>query len=186
MFVLKELSTDHHLVVCTLKALKPLRKRKTFRPRKTYRIQWESLADKEVRTAFADNITSKFKELAASTEDSETEWCLFRTAVITFATNCKRVGVKKSSEKRTPWWNQEVKEAKVPSPNKAHRKYFKNRSKQCGTNSIISSPSIITCNSYVVRLAFSCLVTMQWDPSCGSPILLLKVFIKSEISLDNW
>ena len=27
-----ELSTDHHFVVCTLKALKPLRKRKTFRP----------------------------------------------------------------------------------------------------------------------------------------------------------
>ena len=27
-----ELSTDHHLVVCTLKALKPLKKRKTFQP----------------------------------------------------------------------------------------------------------------------------------------------------------
>ena len=55
-----ELSTDHHLVVCTLK---PLKKRKIFRPRETYRIKWESLADKEVRTAFADNIASKFKEL---------------------------------------------------------------------------------------------------------------------------
>ena len=51
-----ELSTDHHLVVCTLKALKLLRKRKTFRPRKTYRIQWKSLTDKEVRAAFADTI----------------------------------------------------------------------------------------------------------------------------------
>ena len=58
-----ELSTDHLLVVCTWKALKPLKKRKTFRPRKTYRIKWESLADKEVRTALADNIASKFKEL---------------------------------------------------------------------------------------------------------------------------
>ena len=99
-----ELSTDHHLVVCTLKALKPLKKRKTFRPQKTYRVQWESLADKEVRTAFADNIASKFKELPASTEDIETEWCLFRT-VTTSATNCcgrKRVGGTKSSEKRTP------------------------------------------------------------------------------------
>ena len=28
------------LVVCTLKALKPLKKRKTFRPRETYRIKW--------------------------------------------------------------------------------------------------------------------------------------------------
>ena len=58
-----ELSTDHHLVVYTLKALKPLKKRDTFRPRETYRIKWESLADKEVRTAFADNIVSNFKEL---------------------------------------------------------------------------------------------------------------------------
>ena len=66
-----ELSTDHYLVVCTLKALKPLKKRKLFPPRKTYQIKWESLADKEVglRTAFADNIASKFKELPASTED---------------------------------------------------------------------------------------------------------------------
>ena len=72
------------------------------------------MADKEVRTAFADNIASKFKELPTSTEDIETEWCLFQTAVIASATNCcgrKRVGGTKSSEKRTPWWNQEVKEA---------------------------------------------------------------------------
>ena len=31
-----ELSADHHLVVCTVKRLKPLRKQKIFRPRKTY------------------------------------------------------------------------------------------------------------------------------------------------------
>ena len=48
-----ELSTDHHLVICTLKAV---RKRQIFRPQKTYRIKWESLDDKEVRTALADNI----------------------------------------------------------------------------------------------------------------------------------
>ena len=72
------------------------------------------MADKEVQTAFADNIASKFKELPTSTEDIETEWCLCRTAVITSATNCcrrKRVGGMKISEKRTSWWNEEVKEA---------------------------------------------------------------------------
>ena len=90
-----KLSIDHHLVICTLKALKPLRKRKTFRPRKAYRIKGELLADKEVRTAIADNIASKFKELPTSTEDIETEWYLFRTAVITSATNyCGRKRVK--------------------------------------------------------------------------------------------
>ena len=125
-----ELSTDHHLVVCTLKALKPLKKRKTFRPRETYRIKWESLADKKLRTAFADNIACKFKELPTSTEDIETEWCLFRTAVVTSATNCcgrKRVGGTKSSEKRTPWWNQEVKEA-IRAKKVAYKAWLANKS----------------------------------------------------------
>ena len=125
-----ELSTDHHLVVCTWKALKPLKKRKTFRPRKTYRIQWESLADKEVRIAFADNIAFMFKELPASTADIETQWCLFRTAVIAFATNCcgrKRIGGTKSSEKRTPWWNQEVKEA-IRAKKVAYKAWLANKS----------------------------------------------------------
>ena len=107
-----------------------MKKRKTFRPRETYRIKWESLADKEVRTAFADNIASKFKELPTSTEDIETEWCLFRTAVITSATNCcgrKRVGGTKSSEKRTPWWNQEVKEA-IRAKKVAYKAWLANKS----------------------------------------------------------
>ena len=80
-----EVSTDHHLVVCIEKASKLLGKQKVFRPQNTYRIKWESLAEKEVRAAFADNIASKFKELPTSTESIETEWCLFRTAVITSA-----------------------------------------------------------------------------------------------------
>ena len=39
---------------------------------------------------------------------------MVQTAVITSATNCcglNRAGRTKSSEKKTPWWNQEVKEA---------------------------------------------------------------------------
>ena len=110
--------------------MKPLKKRKTFQPQETYRIKWESLADEEVRTAFADNIASKFKELPTSTEDIETEWCLFRTAVITSATNCcgrKRVGRTKSSEKRTPWWNQEIKEA-ICAKKVAYKAWLANKS----------------------------------------------------------
>ena len=88
------------------------------------------MADKEVRTAFADNIASKFKELPASAEDIETEWFLFRTAVITLATNCcghKRVGGTKNSERRTSWWNQEVKEA-IRAKNVAYKAWLANKS----------------------------------------------------------
>ena len=62
----------------------------------------------------------------ASTEDIETEWCLFRTTVIASATNCcgrKRVGGTKGSEKRTPSWNQEVKKA-VRAKKVAHKAWL--------------------------------------------------------------
>ena len=42
------------------------------------------------------------------------EWLLFRSAIISSASeSCgqKRFGVAGDSEKKTPWWNQEVKEA---------------------------------------------------------------------------
>ena len=88
------------------------------------------MADKEVRTAFANNIASKFKELPTSTEDIKTEWCLFRTAVITSATNCcgrKRVEGTKNREKRTLWWNQEVKEA-IRAKKVAYKAWLANKS----------------------------------------------------------
>ena len=55
---------------------------------------------------------------------------MFRTAVITSATNCcgrKRVGGTKSSEKRTPWWNQEVKEA-IRAKKVAYKAWLANKS----------------------------------------------------------
>ena len=88
------------------------------------------MAEKEVRIAFADNIASKLKELPTSIENIETEWCLFPTAVITPATNCcglKRVGGTKSSEKRTPRWNQQVKEA-IRAKKVAYKAWLANKS----------------------------------------------------------
>ena len=55
---------------------------------------------------------------------------MFRTAVITSATNCcgrKRVGGTKSNEKRTPWWNQEVKKA-IRAKKVAYKAWLANKS----------------------------------------------------------
>ena len=55
---------------------------------------------------------------------------MFRTAVITSATNCcgrKRVGGTKSSEKRTLWWKQEVKEA-IRAKKVAYKAWLANKS----------------------------------------------------------
>ena len=109
-----ELSTDHHLVVCSLRLSKPWPNKRSNRSSVTYRIKWEALEDKEIRKQFASSISSKFRQLPDVSEDIEKEWLLFRSAIISSAAeSCgrKRLRMAGDSEKRTPWWNQGVKEA---------------------------------------------------------------------------
>ena len=85
--------------------------RKSNRSSVTYPIKWEALEDKEVRKQFASSISSKLRQLS---ENIDKEWLLFRSAIISSAAeSCerKRLRVAGNSEKRTPWWNHEVKEA---------------------------------------------------------------------------
>ena len=106
-----ELSTDHHLVVCSLRLLKPWPNKRSNRSSVTYRIKWEALEYKEVRKQFASSISSKFRQLP---DASEREWLLFRPAIISsVAKSCEQTWLRGAgdSEKRTPWWNQEVKRA---------------------------------------------------------------------------
>ena len=77
-----ELSTDHHLVVCSLRLSKPWPNKKSSRSSVTYRIKWEALEDKEVRKQFASSISCKFRQLSAVSEDIEKKWLLFRSAII--------------------------------------------------------------------------------------------------------
>ena len=54
-----------------------------------------------VRHTFASKVAFFFR-------DVETEWDLFKSAIITSAAasyGCKRVGGQTGSEKRTAWWN---------------------------------------------------------------------------------
>ena len=109
-----ELSTDHHLEVYSIRISKPWLNKRYNRSSVTYRIKWEALEDKEVRKQFTSSISSKFRQLPDVSEDIEKEWLLFRSAFISSAAeSCgqKRLRVAGDSEKRTPWWNQEVKEA---------------------------------------------------------------------------
>ena len=99
-----ELSTDHHLVVCSLRLSKPWPNKRSNRSSVTYRIKWEALEDKEVRKQFASSISSKFRQLPNVSEDIEREWLLFRSAIISSAAkSCgrKRLRGAGDSEKRT-------------------------------------------------------------------------------------
>ena len=109
-----ELSTDYHLVVCSLRLSKPWPNKRPNRSSVTYRIKWEALEDKEVRKQFTSSRSSKFRQLPDVSEDIEKDWLLFRSAITSSAAeSCwrKRLRVEGDSEKKTPWWNQEVKEA---------------------------------------------------------------------------
>ena len=99
-----EVYTNYHLVVCIVRSLNHPRTRNIFRARKAYKIKRELLADKKLKQTFASKVASLFGELPDYSEDVETEWNLFTSAIITSAAancGCKRVGTQMSSEKRT-------------------------------------------------------------------------------------
>jgi len=108
-----ELSTDHYLVVCSLRISKPVSNRKSRKSAATYRrIKWEALEDKEVRKQFAPSMIAKFRQLPDESERIKMEWLLFRSKIIASAVECcgqKWLRVAGDSEKRTSWWNQDVK-----------------------------------------------------------------------------
>ena len=109
-----KLSTDHHLVVCSLRFLKPWLNRKSRKSSVTNRIKWEVLADRDVRNQLASSMAARFQRLPRVSEDIEIEWLLFQAAIISSAVeSCrqKRLRLAGGSEKRTPCWNQDVKEA---------------------------------------------------------------------------
>ena len=88
------------------------------------------MEDKEIRKQFASRISSKFRQLPDVSEDIEKEWLPFRSAIISSAAvSCgqKRLRVAGDSEKRTPWWNQEVKKA-ILAKKDAFKAWLQNKS----------------------------------------------------------
>ena len=77
-----ELSTDHHLVVCSPRISKPWPNRKLRRFSVANRIKWEVLADRDVRKQLASSMATKFRQRPKVSEDTEVKWLLFRTAMI--------------------------------------------------------------------------------------------------------
>ena len=98
-----ELLTDHHLVVCSLQFSKPWQNGKLLRFSVTYRINWEALADRNLKKQFASSMAVKFEQLSKFFEDSEMEWSLFQTAMISSALeSCgqKRLRMSAGSKKK--------------------------------------------------------------------------------------
>ncbi|CAF3168871.1 unnamed protein product [Rotaria sp. Silwood2] len=104
-----ERSTDHHLVVCVLQ-LSPNALKQRTQPKKVFRIKWEALGDTPIRQKFANKVEQGYSQLPINEGDSESEWLLFRTAVIGAAADTcglKRLGLV-NGQKRTAWWTEEI------------------------------------------------------------------------------
>ena len=74
------------------------------------RIRWKVLADEAVRHNFTENVDQRFSLLPLRKVNIETEWSLFRVAILGVATETygvKRIGPS-VGRKRTAWWNDEV------------------------------------------------------------------------------
>lgn len=124
-----ELSTDHHLVVCDLKLSEASITRRARR-QNAFRIRWERLTKDDVRKTYADSITSRYKELPDEVDDIETEWDRFKRAVTASAVkSCgqKRLCVSHGDVKKTPWFNQEVRDA-LRAKKRAFRSWLQNPS----------------------------------------------------------
>ena len=107
-----ELSTDHHLVVCTLR-LSSSNETQRRKPQDRIRIRWEVLTVEVARRNFADNVDRRFSQVLSAKVDAETEWLLFRTATLEAATEAcgvKHVGPL-IGQKRTAWWTKDVRAA---------------------------------------------------------------------------
>ena len=125
-----KLSTDRHLVVCSLQFSKLWLNRKSHRSSVAYRIKWMALADRDVRKQFASRMVAKFQQLSEVSKDIKLEWSYSRTAMISSAfESCgqKRLRMAAGKEKKTPWWNQDVKKA-IRAKKGAFKALLQNRS----------------------------------------------------------
>ena len=85
-----------------------------------------------MRHTFASKVASLFREHLDYTEDVETEWDLFKLAVITSAAAtccCKLVGGQMGNKKRTAWWNKKIKKA-IRAKKTAFRDWLTNKSSE--------------------------------------------------------
>ncbi|KAI3368534.1 hypothetical protein L3Q82_025543 [Scortum barcoo] len=81
------------------------------RPKRIVRVCWERLAEEPVQMVFNSNLRQSFNCIPRVAGDMESEWALFRAAIVEAATmscGCKAAGASHGGNPRTHWWTPEV------------------------------------------------------------------------------
>ena len=124
-----ELSTDHHLVVSWIRWQgKP--PHRPGRPKRVVRVCWERLVEEPVRLVFNSHLRQSFNCVPGAVGDIESEWAMFRSAIVKAAVvSCGRkvAGAGRGGNPRTRWWTPEVKGA-VKLKKEAYRSWLACRS----------------------------------------------------------
>ena len=108
-----ELSTDHHLVVSWIR-WQGRTARRPGRPKRVVRVCWERLAEEPVQTIFNSHLQQNFSRVPGVEGDIESEWALFRHAIVeAAAASCGRrvAGASRGGNPRTRWWTPGVRDA---------------------------------------------------------------------------
>ncbi|XP_023284603.1 receptor-type tyrosine-protein phosphatase F-like [Seriola lalandi dorsalis] len=108
-----ELSTDHHLVMSWIR-WRGKTLRRPGRPKRVLRICWESLAEEPVKMIFNAHLRQSYDRVPRVVGDIESEWALFRSAIVEAAVaSCGRkvAGASRGGNPRTCWWTPGVGEA---------------------------------------------------------------------------
>uniref|UniRef100_A0AAQ4S6N9 Reverse transcriptase domain-containing protein n=1 Tax=Gasterosteus aculeatus aculeatus TaxID=481459 RepID=A0AAQ4S6N9_GASAC len=108
-----ELSTDHHLVVSSVRGWGKTRDR-PGKPKRVVRVNWERLEEAPVQKIFNSHLRRSFSHIPVKVGDTEPEWSMFKTSIAeAAAVSCglKVLGASRGSNPRTPWWTPVVREA---------------------------------------------------------------------------
>ena len=76
-----ELSTDHHLVVSWIR-WQGKTPRRPGRPKRVVRVCWERLVEEPVKLVFNSHLRQSFDHVPGVVGDIESEWTLFRSAIV--------------------------------------------------------------------------------------------------------
>ncbi|VDP13036.1 unnamed protein product [Soboliphyme baturini] len=106
-----------------------LKKAQSYQPSITLLLMCCAVRNGIPRAKFANNAARLFEQIPVMTNDTKTEWQLFKSGILEDAADCcgcKLVGLPPRGQKRSSWWAREVQLA-VKEKNEAFKKWLGNK-----------------------------------------------------------
>ena len=116
--------SDHYLLASRIDIEMPTPRYNKVVCRK---IRVDKLRNDEIRRSFENKISEKFAGVSEQCSDIESEWRMYKRGFLSVAEECLGKGTRGGDNKKTKWWNEEIKAA-VAEKKKVYRAWLQNRS----------------------------------------------------------